>query len=571
MAPPRLPFFVSLLALLTVVTIVPAADANSVCRASSDKSFTLHELAAIIRNKTCQIKSIDDVLSILPDRMRSKMALFYRSQSLQGPHKIDYLHPRAILSSVPEFPDLNLPPAMMLSFNGHPSQSGYDRLEILDLKPSTQSTAIFNYHEIEFPDASQTDRLSWEEAQSSIKISKANPQQCVQCHGQPSARPVFQSYPTWEGAFGSRHTSTDSNEMNELQRFVDFQSQNPHSRYRHLNLARISPTDGYHPSPGINDPLHFGSAAQTIRINTDLANYNGMRVANIIRSLPFYGAFRFAIIGAMNRCEPSYDFFPKTVLEGLKSNIESINEFAAVTQSDRQARLFSQLLSTPHSFGSLGSFGEQHANLRSKIEYHRRYWNNDPVLFALSVDTISKQGPDRFVPETATLRLIFEGQGVTMSNWWSDLRQPTYRSNSGFGINWSEFLLANETSLKKQPPYPNDKDRTEFCKDLADLSRRSLRDYRVTPVFKPNVLINSSEYPAVFQNTCAKCHIEQDIGPRIPFHDPDQFANWAKVNNRLNKIEHRVFSAPEGLSMPPTRTLTTPELTEIRTYLERLR
>lgn len=70
------------------------------CRPSENQPFALLELTSLIRNPECKVKSIDDVLGVIPEHMKSRFSLFYRSQSLQGPHNKDFIYPRAILSSV---------------------------------------------------------------------------------------------------------------------------------------------------------------------------------------------------------------------------------------------------------------------------------------------------------------------------------------------------------------------------------------------------------------------------------------------------------------------------------------
>lgn len=550
------------------------------CPSFANGNFTLKELTQIIRTESCQVKTIDDVLGLLPEHMRSRLSLYYKSRSLQGPHKTDYLNPRAILSSVQsQVP--GFAPAMMLSFNGAPSQRGYNRLEVLNLNPLAQDGNVFNYHEIDFPEEKTVPSLSWAEAQAQIRISAANPTKCVQCHGQP-ARPIFQQYPLWEGAYGSRHTSNlTPEEVAGLTNFINIHGNSSTSRYRHLNPKRFEtgfPSSTKFGNKTLSDKIAFTGAEQTIDMNRDLSNYNGIRVASMIRKQPFYEAFKFAIVGALRDCTSPLSFFTKPVLEKLKSNVDLNGRFSNPEAKANAEKSFLQIASgiTEYTFGSYESIVgpefdfSKDAPARMKIQ--RQFWNNDDVVFGLAVDTIARQGYDRYIPEAAMLRLIFEGQGVSLNDWWSDLKQPTYRSNSGTGYPWDTMLRAQD----QKTPWPNldahsQQERVQLCENLASLSRKAMSNFAVRDLpNQPPPSPAKNGLPVVFQNTCAKCHVENEVGPPIPFNNSAQLSGWLKDPNHLRRLIYKVFVAPEVGSMPPTRDLTIEEKTQIEQYLQKL-
>jgi len=548
------------------------------CPSFTNENFTLTELTKIIRTESCQVKTIDDVLGLLPERMRSRLALFYKSKSLQAPHKTDYINPRAILSSV-QGTAPNLAPAMMLSFNGEPSQRGYNRLEVLNLNPLARDGNVFNYHEIEFPEENTVGALSWTEAQTQIRISAANPAKCVQCHGTP-ARPVFQQYPNWEGAYGSRHTSgLTPEETAGLTSFINAHSNNNLSRYRHINPKRFETVYLSEISGKIillNDKITFTNAEQTKTMNTDLSNYNGIRIASLIKKQPFYEAFKYAIVGAFRLCGNPTSFFTQPVLEKLKNNIDLNGKFSSPEARINSEKAFLQIASNmlQSTFGSYESIvGPKYdfsASPQERMTTQRQFWNNDEVLFGLAVDTLARQGYDRYIPEAAMLRLIFEGQGVDMSNWWSDLKRNTYRTNSGFGLNWDTMLRAQEPTTEwALPEYPNREERVKICEKLAPLSRAAMANFAVkdSPIQPPPGLSNNG-LPSIFQKTCAKCHVENDIGPRIPFDDAAKFTVWLKDPRRLKRIKYKLFEAPELESMPPTRHLSAEEKAQLDNFLQ---
>jgi hypothetical protein len=553
-----------------------AAQAPPHCPTYTSQSFSLKELTELIRNEDCQVKTLDDVLAVLPERMRSRMALFFRSQSLQGPHKVDYIFPRAILSSV-QGQSSGLPlfePSLMLSFNGHPSQPGFERLEVVDLNPFAGSDSVFNYHEINFPKESAVGLQSWSEVQSKIEISEANPQKCVQCHGIP-ARPIFQQYPTWEGAYGSSHSSALTDvEKAGLQSFIEKHSTDATSRYRHLNPQRLGKFGPVVEVPGIDDLLSFDYAAQTRKINEQLSSFNGLRVLKTVKALPFYESFKFAFVASNYECANPQSFFTATVLTKLETNIDQIHHFSSASGKEQSQRKFVELIK-PENRGGTGShrsFRNANSECASDgqdcLANFQRFWQDDPILIGLGVDSMEKQGYNRMSPvEAAILRLMFEGQGVSIATWWMDLRQPTYRANNGTAPGFGVLLPTLDATIPKFTE-GSEEGRQRYCENLRMLSRNAMETYEVPdqlPPLPPTPV--PGKLPAVFLKTCAKCHVEQEVGPRIPFTHESELADWLKVRSNFNKIQYRVFEAKEGESMPPTRALTEDELRQINDYL----
>lgn len=570
------------------------------CAVVNNDDFTFRNLVEIVRNKNCRAKSIDDVVPLLPERMRSKLTLFFRSQSLQGPHRDDFLHPRAILSSVKSVSQFDrLRPALMVSFNGHPSQPGYNRLEAVDLNPFSISEDVFTYYEIEFPTDEEAKKLTWNEAQLRIKVSEANPKTCQQCHGNP-ARPIFQAYPLWEGAFGSKHVDGMSDyEKKGLRQFVDFHSTKQDSRYRHLNpsrfqSSRMQTTDFNLRLPRLTDPIDFDSSEPAIQLNTDLANYNGLRVTRLMNAMPFYQQFKFAIAGALQDCDNFVEFFTQDAYIKLRQNTGLENKLSSKIFEERTKRVFEFFQKQgPDQFGDFWSVlrlspGQKLSDkgVSEAMRRHKAYWHNDPVLFALWVDTIAKQGKDRAATDAVKLRFIFEGMGIDLSNWWTDLKQPTYRSNSGFGLPWWEALENLDPVLKKlrseiEPGHQNNGHAAEasekrYCAELAGLSRRALQRVQISTTDSSS-LQNDSEirpfdesYPSVFETTCRKCHVDHAVGPAIPFDNRLAFESWLKAGNNAKSLKWRTLEAHETKKMPPTRDLNLHERQQIEKYLKSL-
>ena len=86
-------------ACITIYASNTAMAQNGTCDYKSKTSFVFDDLVSLIKNPSCEVKNIKDVIAKLPDFMSKNTILVNRSQSLQGPHKTDYVFPRAILNS----------------------------------------------------------------------------------------------------------------------------------------------------------------------------------------------------------------------------------------------------------------------------------------------------------------------------------------------------------------------------------------------------------------------------------------------------------------------------------------
>lgn len=582
---------------LTLLLTLSAQSTPATCPDYTNRIFKFENLVELIRNPNCHIKSIDDAIAKLPENMRSRLALFYRSQSMQGPHRDGYLYPRAILSSK-IFDKSNtaysisrgLSPLLMLSFNGHPAQPGYDRLETVDINPDLDPDNIFKYFEITFPKDDESKAMTWEQAQSRILVSKANPATCIQCHGNP-ARPIFQQYPDWQGAYGARHNARLSDDdVQGLNQFIQKHSNDPNSRYRHLNPDRFAAGGSRYASQEnatLKDVLSFSMAMQTIKIYDDLSYANSIRVSKIIMNQAFYPQFRYAIAAA-NYCESYNNIIPQPVLEALKKNL--ISRYGMETNIDAAIKKYSAAFDgfDPGEFGGLSRIvpyqprpvlpNEPYKEDKGTIQQHAAYWNQDPVLFALWMDTMLRQGASRAMPDAAFLRFIFTGLNVDISPWFTDLKMGTYRTNTGVTAGILGLLKDLDPELEKMfksivgnSPVVTPQVYKTYCKDLTVKSMEALKNFDMSKYVTeaPPLQRPDAAYPPIFKNTCAKCHTENAVGPAIPFQDQASFEIWLRAGNNAKRIKYRTLQAPEQLQMPPIRALTEQERRELQNYLNK--
>ena len=153
---------------------------------------------SMVKGLAAKAGSIDRFLESLPDHLKNQHALMFDSKSVQ---EASYLRPRVLIFS---------PAAMIvMSFNGEPSQKGYEVLETIRFT-RTEGRPRFILEEIVFAeDLGRREsylRSVNEAAQLKALIDRANrqgpnPPLCLGCHRQ-DPRPNWESYPFWPGAYG---------------------------------------------------------------------------------------------------------------------------------------------------------------------------------------------------------------------------------------------------------------------------------------------------------------------------------------------------------------------------------
>ncbi len=590
------PFLTLLFVALSFYLTVHGASASQVeCDLRDDGSSNLSNLVSIIRNKSCNIKSADNLLAKMPESVRSRFVLMYRSQSLQGPHTVDYQNPRAILATTY---DRDARKRLYLSFNGKQSQANHNNIEVLEIDTAVpeKRADIFNYFDIKFPSDAESKTLTWEDAQAKITISEPNPAKCVACHGKP-AKPIFQSYPIWKGAYGAFHLTIDTKEREELEKLVASTRSNSISRYRHLVF--IDESD-------ISDEKHDSilSGQNNVDFNISLSVPNRLRIARLARKTKDYKKFVAATLGASLGCSDFQGFFPPQLKSILDSNIEtSMSLSTKYNDAVTDQILWGFYNLGPNQFGSMISAAKERKGLTFSesidwsafSEVHRNFWGDWTTMNRLWIDTMKRQGHHRPDEGIAKLRYIYEGRGIDISSWFIDIVQPTYRMSDGFqwaeGLAWAFFDddpgLSKYAALARKANYgspyydgkfPDEKEiensKAKLCSQLKEESLVALSPLNQIPMLAQNSfdqVIHRGTFPTTFVNTCAVCHTHQSIGPKIPFLDSSSFKNWYLFSSNRAKILYRL-TTPNALDrMPLNRVLEANELSSILEYLNLLK
>jgi hypothetical protein len=220
---------------------------------------------------SCGITSVEQLVEVLPQAYRTNYTLVHASRSLQGA-SVEY--PRVIAFGENA--------GTLLAFNGHPSQSRYDSVEVTEFKPADGS---YEYREIVFPEGAPGGRVAY---------SEKNPALCLSCHG-IKPRPIWDSYFFWPGVYGSVDDLTYDidhggagvlePETPERQAYLSF-LQNQKTQGRYAKLEKLW-GDFYARAGGPNEALGLKLVEQGYK--------RGMR--KLVEN-PAILPFRYALMGA---------------------------------------------------------------------------------------------------------------------------------------------------------------------------------------------------------------------------------------------------------------------------------
>jgi len=588
-------FLSSLLGLLTAIAMAKSPS----CPMLQEEQLSAAAVNALIKNPACNIRSIPDVLSHLPESYRKKYVNFYRSRSLQGPHETDYKNPRAVV--VGENSNL------MMTFNGDSKQAGNLGLEMVEINTEggKDDLDVFKYYEVQFPyqDEKAKDK-SWQDVQSHMSYSDANPKRCAACHGSP-ARPIYPGYPLWEGSFGSTHGRMPNDqppeEMKGLEEYLKKVRSPEASRYKLLPEAK-------------NSDQMTASLMNNDSINGRLGNANGVRVARMMLKTPDYDKYKYALIGAFLRCEGFENFIPSAPRSSLLNNLENKYQLKAKWPESKQNEFINQVYLSRNLFlisdmGLTRNADRESTPFPQYLKKFKQDMGGSEEFKRLQIDTFATQDIPRADPLGANLRMVMEGRGLNIDNWFLDLTQPTYRYHNGGAATEATLkeLAKIDPSIDKSiakyfnGSYLNSEAEKEVCnkvqqlslkaldgvevpklpktKNSDDLESHSSSDFLCEPsdisdeVKKIKSVTDQSldpKYPKTFTNTCAVCHDSAaKIAPHIPFSSSSDMSHWlAKPENKA-LIKGKLLNPDETRRMPPTRKLEPDELKQVLNFIGR--
>ena len=522
------------------------------------KSFELNteKLVSLIKNESCQIKTINDLLKKLPAEFKTNPVLVYESRSLQGPHKTDYQNPRAILH------DVDSGSKFVISFNEKESGEGSDSIEIFDA--TDESRAGAKMVEIKFPDEKAMDNKTWRENQNKISVKDETQGKCLQCHGDP-ARPIFSSYPNWHGVYGSEFIGGISDEESQgFKKFVEKVNLKQDTRYRNLifkfkesNVEGISDFSNYPLDGNINfnknmSIINFKNFYKNMMKDNDSEAYRYVMAASLGSDTE----------NGNDGCENLLSFIPP----------EKISQMLDVI--DKKDHLSKKW--TPEKIKSFKkSFDEDFRKFRL-INGFDSYAYKDPRFEMLLLDTVERQGTAQASIGGVLMRLIFEGRGIDISSMPTDLDSGTYRTSGLSDSKVIETYYAGEditcaTLKKKSLAAIKALDTkgmitpTKCNQDTSVLPPSVQKDIeKITDVIKPK------DPKQMFQFYCSQCHsAESKSGlPVLPLVNSEELANYKSGfgKNPIDRLKERI--------MPPSyadKKLSDQDRAEMIEYLKGLK
>jgi len=478
------------------------------------------------------IGSVEELLAALPAAQRNRYALVFESRSLQGASPEN---PRVVLFG----PDARF----IVTFNGSPAQRGFRVVETMEFDDDSKE---FRLRELVFPErAAGVDK---------VVVSEVNPQHCARCHGAP-ARPVWDTFPLWPGAYGERYRARlSARERTGLAAFLALQPTHP--RYGQLlGVKRFA------------DPQTFRSSAlsQYAGIpeeppNAELAiNLGRLQAQSIARQLvrqPGFELYRYALLGlADNACGRLADFYPDALWRTQRPGFERFARDSAATNA-RQAQLKAARAAFSGGAAVTADSGTR-----------------DNALVQL-----------RFVAESAL--------GIATQNWTLALERGTY----DFTMPPSpaqplrETLLAEvatrDATIRDLSLYWTSSDGDRYCSYLKRRSRTALTPsndsapgvvapHQTSPFARLDAAPTAASIaPPAALRLCVSCH-ETGVAPLLPFSDPTQLTQQLRVRPSahgalLDEIRFRLSAAAGAQHMPLGLNLSDADRDSLEAYFAAL-
>ncbi len=256
---------------------------------SFSKEISIYEVGDLIFHSTPPLRSIEELVPLLPEKLKAQYVLMTDSLSLQ--------------EGTPENPRVVMfgrDADIFIAFNGGDGR-GANTVEMIE-----SVSGEYRFSEIVFDGVpADSDEAPYRSNQFAYEIR--NPRKCTACHGAAEkARVNWAPYPVWPGAstLGFRPTGK---EKKYLEQFISWGEGHP--RYKHLNRRKNL------------DAVFDRSLTTTMASQMDeaLRVNRRRRFIKNIRSIPQYEKYYFMILGALSKCENLEEFIPEDDLEKFEA------------------------------------------------------------------------------------------------------------------------------------------------------------------------------------------------------------------------------------------------------------
>jgi hypothetical protein len=359
------------------------------------------------------LKSVDEVLSMLPERLRASYVLMYSSASTQP---ATFLKPRVLLFSGDA--------RFVMAFNDRPDHRGARRFEIIQFSDETHA---FEFYEIRFnPEAVAPEKA--------VYFSDKDPFLCSKCHRE-DLRPNWDPFPITEGAYGSSRDRIfrGSDEDQGFRDFVRISGEGPY-----LFLVGLGNTEDH------KETSYRLAGCPNTRFGTALNELNFLRIERILRNTEGFDRFRYALQAALSAdcCDEIEDFL---TVDLRKTFIKSFDEVLSDTLT-RRRRSAEALRRSAAEFG--GIIEDRIPDLGQILQA------DDGVVAAF-----------RYIAE--------EAMKADMREWTMTMEVDSFLfTSSDFGLERLGDLLL--PGLKKDHPELSVLNGKELCTRLREFSLKSV-------------------------------------------------------------------------------------------------
>ncbi len=406
------------------------AKVNSQVSCTKRNTFKLTYEKLVDLIKTCKLKKIEKVLSLLPKKYLAFHTLSYFTHAVQG--------------ASTKYPHVTLfgeDGKLMIALNGHKSQTGFYNLEIVHFKDKK-----FELRDIKFD---QRGRVA-------PKISEANPAKCIGCHGS-SPKPLWDQWTFWPGKFGSQIDVLTPREIGYLK---EFKRNRNRGRYKHLPKFR---SGHFLTSTGID----VGDWRKNVQLDVLIGGLMSEKISNEIITDEKLSRFKYAFLGALSCNDKNVnDFLPESVKKEFSLNLDSIKRDIQLKGQRELDNRFDLLLST-------GKFESRYV-YQSYLSF-----KNQPNEYAGRVSYL------RYI---ASIRYLAENRGFDTSGWFTPYNNglESYVIQPGMMFNiltnlWKSVIEKEDLSSDFYQAYQKRENTAniyafDLCENIQKASFESLSD-----------------------------------------------------------------------------------------------
>lgn len=485
------------------------------------------------------IHSIEDLLPALPGSLRYHYALVFASRSLQDASDDS---PRVILYGS----DARL----IVTFNGNPSQRGFNVLETMEFD---DDTGQFRLREIEFPARSSDS--------AAVRISEPNPSRCQRCHGAP-ARPVWETLPLWPGAYGERyHKSLSTEEQSGLGRFLARQPTDP--RYRSLLAAqRFADPETFRPS---TQSSYAGTPPEppNAALSTLLEPLVSQSIAVELGLNPRFEAYQYLLLGvADGGCGGLDEFFPTAQWRAVRtaySNYANATELESKSEAAAKQRRL-----TPGNQRYAAPSGRHLAAALSMI----RFVAETELDMSTRTWTLSlEKGDYGYTPAPSALGSLRNALLAEVARRDARVKPLSEYATSADGNRYCRYLQRNSQAALAHEPL-----RAGLGRAVATPAPTALAGHSEPPAEETaSVAVGRHDLsPPRTLNICVGCH-ESSVAPNIPFADAEQLKRElvSRVTSHgllIDEIRFRLGPEAGSKRMPLNVNLADAERVELESY-----